>query len=201
MEGHKRLAGIGLELAGDVTVELAQLADEGRRIALVPRCTARIRLHQAIADRLHLPHGPQGVEPDVGIHRAMGVAMPMVVIVAIGIGSLLARSLRRQGGHAAAGIDHHQLGIAGRRHPLGEEALHRQAVLHQHPGLPQRRQIARLGLKIVGAAVGGDQGGDRGAGAGHRSGEQGDRKEGGDHAQTPPPAPRALRRWRCATGR
>ena len=172
MEGHKRFALIGLELSGDVAVQLLQLCGVGGRIAPVAVSAAGIGLDQAIADGFHLLHRPQRIQPDVGIHSTVIMARRRAVVFCF------------HRDDAAAGIDHLQLGIACGGHELVEEPLHLQAVLHQHPCLAQGGQVARPGLEIVGPCVGRDEGGHRGAVAGHGAGEQGDRQEGGDHFES-----------------
>ena len=114
----------------------------------------------------------------MAMRRAVVIVMPMLLAMRI------AMVFCFQGGDVAAGINHLELGIACGGHELVEEPLHLQAVLHQHPGLAQGRQIARPGLEIVGPCAGRDEGGHRGAVASHGASEQGDRQEGGDHFES-----------------
>ena len=108
MEGHKRFAPIGLKLAGDLAVQLFQLSGESSSVAPVSIRAAGIGLDQAIADGCHLLHRPQRVQPDVGINRAVIMALIIAVM------SMPIAVLRRlQGGDAAAGVDHLELGVFG----------------------------------------------------------------------------------------
>lgn len=88
-----------------------------------------------------------------------------------------------KGGDSPTAVDHPQPGIACRLKQAGQKRLHTQAVLHQHAGLPQGRQIGRPGLHIVGPLLRRYQSRDRGAVSRHRPGEQGDRKKRGDNVK------------------
>jgi hypothetical protein len=162
--GDQLLVGEAVDLAGDLGVQVPQLAVVGGQVGPEPRGGVRRRLGEGALDVGGHALGVAGVLPDVGVGPALALAQR----------------------HPLAGVDH-RAAEPGALDGVVEPVLEADAVSEHHVGAGDRVQVGRGRLVVVGVHVGLDQAGDPHPVAADDAGEVGDLRGGGDHLQRPPP--------------
>ena len=109
MEGYKRLAGIGIELLGQLGIEPAQLGGVTGGIGGEFCSTGGLGGDQAIADAVHLLDSEHRIQPNVGVWPCanFGICFWVTMVMAMIMGGAF------QGGDSLAGIDQAQAGVVG----------------------------------------------------------------------------------------